>query len=239
MAPVEDLFKRYWVCPSGYSYHDGRCYRSRWYSWGRWVVLAIAISLFLIVFFSCLTIACRRRRRGVRPMYGTGWMAPQGKWGNPPQNNPQGYQNYPPPGGGFQQQQRYGGYPPAPPPPGGGFQQQQRYGGYPPAPPPLAYGQQQQPQYTGITFRSEIEEQSGNGLGNRRDMEPETAEVQGNSRSLNAELDAQQRSPPVQANFTMFAEQDSRRLGTTAQVAELPAQYSSTRVAEADSRLLH
>lgn len=135
MAPVEDISKRAWSCPSGYSYHHGNCYRTNWYNWGRWVVLAIAIVLFLIAFLSCLGIARRRRRRGIQPFYGTGWMAPQGgKWGTQNQhqmhNYNQGYQNYPP-GGNFQQ-------------PG--------YGGYPPAPPPPAYAQHQQPQYTGSTF---------------------------------------------------------------------------------------
>jgi len=134
MAPVAELFERYWGCPSGYSYSNGRCYRSRWYSWGRWVVLAIAVGLFFIVLLSCLSIARRRRRRGTQPVYGTGWMAPQGKFGNQHQMNNYGQQNHPPPGGDFQQQQSYGGYPPAPPPP--------------------AYGQQQQPQYTGTTFNT-------------------------------------------------------------------------------------
>ncbi|KAI5466302.1 chitin synthesis regulation, resistance to congo red-domain-containing protein [Mariannaea sp. PMI_226] len=139
MAPFEALSKRYWVCPSGYSYSNGACYRSNWYNWGRWVVLAIAVGLFFIVLLSCLTVARRRRRRGAAPMYGTGWMAPQaGKWGNQNQHqmhnyNPN-YQNYPTQNSGFQQQDGYGGYPPAPPPP--------------------AYGQQQQPQYTGTTFNT-------------------------------------------------------------------------------------
>lgn len=140
MEPLKNLLKRAWVCPSGYSYHDGRCYRSNWYNWGRWVVLAIAVGLFFIVFLSCLTVARRRRRRGTNPVYGTGWMAPQGaKWGTQNQHqmhnyNQQGYQNYPPQGGDYQQQS---------------------YGGYPPAPPPPAYGQQQQqPQYTGTTFNT-------------------------------------------------------------------------------------
>ncbi|KAF7550583.1 hypothetical protein G7Z17_g5625 [Cylindrodendrum hubeiense] len=126
MAPFEhsvNLVARYY-CNSYYS----NC-NSRWHSWGRWVVAAIAAGLFLLVLFSCLLVSRRRRNRGVQPIYGTGWMAP-GKYGNQP-NNHQMYD--------YNQQ-------------GGQFQQQQAYGGYPPAPPPPAYGQQQQPQYTGTTF---------------------------------------------------------------------------------------
>ncbi|KAK7431118.1 hypothetical protein QQZ08_002399 [Neonectria magnoliae] len=137
MAPVEDLFTRDYRCGSGRYYRNGYCYRSRWNSWGRWLVAGLAIGLFLLVLLSCLAISRRRRRRGVQPMYGTGWMAGGGphKFGNH-QNGQQMYDyNHNP------NQQ-------------GGFQQQQAYGGYPPAPPPPAYGQQQQPQYTGTTFNA-------------------------------------------------------------------------------------
>lgn len=145
MAPVEGLTKlirRDWMCPPGYTYSNGNCYRSSWYNWGRWVVLAIAVGLFLIVLLSCLSVARRRRRRGVRPMYGTGWMAPQsGKWGNTNQHQMNDYnQNY----------SNYQAYPPQ----NNGFQPQEAYGGYPAPPPPPAYGQHQQPQYTGTTFNT-------------------------------------------------------------------------------------
>lgn len=74
-------------------------------------------------------IARRRRRRGVQPFYGTGWMAPAGgKWG-PNQNSHQmhGYNS---------------GY-------NANYQQPNAYGAN--YQPPPAYGQQQ-PQYTGTTF---------------------------------------------------------------------------------------
>lgn len=51
------------------------CYSS-WDSWGRWVTFVlIVIAILLLAFvFSCIT-SRRRRRRGMQPMYGTGWMA--------------------------------------------------------------------------------------------------------------------------------------------------------------------
>jgi len=130
MAPVEGLVARAYRCD-----YYGRCYNSNWYNWGRWVVAAIAVGIFLLVLFSCLLVSRRRRRRGVQPMYGTGWMAP-GKHGNQHNNHQMHDYNY-------NQNQ------------GGDFQQQQAYGGYPPAPPPPAYGQQHQyPQHTGTTFNT-------------------------------------------------------------------------------------
>jgi len=64
------------------------CY-STWDNWGRWVALVVVIlSVLIIAFaFSCLN-SRRRRRRGMAPMYGTGWMA--GKY--PP--GPQYYNGY-------------------------------------------------------------------------------------------------------------------------------------------------
>lgn len=48
---------------------------NNWYSWGRWVALAAVIVGFILIFFifSCIT-ARRRRRRGMQPYYGTGWV---------------------------------------------------------------------------------------------------------------------------------------------------------------------
>ncbi|CAM1506616.1 Fc.00g062570.m01.CDS01 [Cosmosporella sp. VM-42] len=110
LSSVVDLAKRDWGCRYGYYYRDGSCQRyGNWYYWGRWVLAAILVVLFLIVLLSCLCISRRRRRRGVKPMYGTGWIG--GKFNGPPQNNHQMY-NYggqnPPPAYGQQQPQYTG-----------------------------------------------------------------------------------------------------------------------------------
>jgi len=118
-----ELAKRFSTCPSGYYYRNGYCYRrSSWSSWGRWVLAGIAIFFFFLMLLSCLCISRRRRTRGVKPMYGTGWMAPQN-------NNQHGYNNT----GNYNQQQS--GY---------------NYGNQ--NAPPVYGQQQQQPQYTGTTF---------------------------------------------------------------------------------------
>jgi hypothetical protein len=58
---------------------DVYCYYSPWDTWGRWVVLAGIIGLFLLFFLiSCLS-ARRRRKAGLNPYRGTGWLA-----GKPP-----------------------------------------------------------------------------------------------------------------------------------------------------------
>ncbi|GKT83278.1 hypothetical protein Ct61P_01128 [Colletotrichum tofieldiae] len=78
--------------------------------------------------------ARRRKRRGVQPFYGTGWMGGNNKHNQHQQATYAYNQQY------NGQQQGYAGYP-----------QQGADGSYP-APPP-AYGQaQQNPQYTGTTF---------------------------------------------------------------------------------------
>ncbi|UNI14595.1 hypothetical protein JDV02_001210 [Purpureocillium takamizusanense] len=130
MAPTSgELAKRYYC--NGYGY----CYNSRWYDWGRWVVVGAIIFFCLLILLSCTCVARRRRRRGAQPMYGTGWMAPAGKYGQ----NGHEMNNYQT---GYNQQQGYDQQ----------YQQQgwnQQPGGY--ANPPPAYGQQH-PQYTGTTF---------------------------------------------------------------------------------------
>jgi len=75
MAPASNLslVARYY-CRSVDQF--GNCYYgSTWDRWGRWVALvAIVFVVLLIAFaFSC-TNARRRRRRGVAPVYGTGWL---------------------------------------------------------------------------------------------------------------------------------------------------------------------
>ncbi|PNY24735.1 Uncharacterized protein TCAP_05339 [Tolypocladium capitatum] len=126
----------------GYYSHNNSCY-SRWYDWGRWIVVGAIIVIIILAMFSCACLARRRRRRGAQPLYGTGWMAPGSKAGgqgghamNNYQSgyNPQGYDQQ----GGYNQAYNQ-------------QQPQQPYGGF--ANPPPAYGQQQQhPQYTGTTF---------------------------------------------------------------------------------------
>ncbi|KHN96439.1 Chitin synthesis regulation, Congo red resistance, RCR protein [Metarhizium album ARSEF 1941] len=114
-SAVTGLVKRALYCNSyGYTY---RC-NSRWYDWGRWVVLAGIIVVFVLIMFTCACTARRRRRRGAQPMYGTGWMAPAGKFGNNQQHQmnsynqgyaqPQGYYNTPPPYGQQQAPQNTG-----------------------------------------------------------------------------------------------------------------------------------
>ncbi|KAM5351731.1 hypothetical protein ACJ41O_004454 [Fusarium nematophilum] len=133
MSPVEAILPRdYRYCRYGYVWNGRSCVRSNWSYWGRWVLAGICIFLFILALSCCLT-ARRRRRRGVQPVYGTGWMAGGKPWGG--QNN--------------HQMHNYGNTQPQ------GYNQdynQQQYG-YGPPPPPPAYGQQQ-PQYTGTTFNS-------------------------------------------------------------------------------------
>ncbi|KAH9908999.1 chitin synthesis regulation, resistance to congo red-domain-containing protein [Xylariomycetidae sp. FL2044] len=109
MAPVVDqvdalLGKRYYRCPNGYHYSYGRCY-SAWSWYGRWIFAAVVIVVILAIAFiwACIN-SRRRRRRGVKPLMGTGWMA-----GPPPQyhNNPQGYNAPPPPAYGAPPGQSY------------------------------------------------------------------------------------------------------------------------------------
>ncbi|KAF7907841.1 hypothetical protein BELL_0345g00010 [Botrytis elliptica] len=73
----------------------GNCY-STWGSWGRWVVLVLIILAFVLLAFGLSCINSRRRRRqGIQPMYGTGWMAKPPPYGH--YNNQPGAYNYGPP----------------------------------------------------------------------------------------------------------------------------------------------
>ncbi|GAB0136241.1 hypothetical protein EsDP_00004552 [Epichloe bromicola] len=127
MAPTDSalnvLASRATCYRAGYGYY--RC-NSKWWSFGRWIVLAVVIVVALLALMFCVCIARRRRRRGNQPMYGTGWMAPGGKQHDQQQMN------------SYQQGNYNATY-------GQGYNAQQ--GGYN-APP--AYGQQ--PQNTGTTF---------------------------------------------------------------------------------------
>ncbi|KAL7936222.1 hypothetical protein V8C35DRAFT_297216 [Trichoderma chlorosporum] len=128
MAPALDLIARDDGCGFGFFFNGFECQRkSGWFFWGRWVVVGIAIAFGLAVLFCCLCISRRNRRRGVRPMYGTGWLggAPAARPSgtnkpNANNNNNNGYEmnNYQ--SGYTQQQPTYGeGYGYTSPPPYG------------------------------------------------------------------------------------------------------------------------
>lgn len=92
--------KRY-VCSYGYDVY-GDCY-SRWNTWGRWVALAVVVVAFiLLAFLFSRYNSRRRRRRGMAPMYGTGWMG--GNWGHKPPFGQQYGNN-----GGYYPNQPYNG----------------------------------------------------------------------------------------------------------------------------------
>jgi hypothetical protein len=84
-------------CPDNTFYRAGYCYTS-WDYYGRWIFMGVVVGICILVFFIWGCINSRRRRRnGMQPMYGTGWMA------RPPYNpqhsnvnNPAGYNNAPP-----------------------------------------------------------------------------------------------------------------------------------------------
>ncbi|KAI0199148.1 chitin synthesis regulation, resistance to congo red-domain-containing protein [Astrocystis sublimbata] len=79
--------------------YQGYCVNDSFYGYGRWILAAVIIGLFFATFFLWACINTRRRRRqGVRPMYGTGWMAAPPQYNN---NNPNAY-NPPPPAYGAQ-----------------------------------------------------------------------------------------------------------------------------------------
>jgi len=89
---------RTYTCPSGYYRSGTYCYpNSAWYFWGRWVFagVVIVVVIGILVLLGCIN-ARRRRRRGVAPMYGTGWLGGKQNTGAPyaPQG---GYQYGPPP----------------------------------------------------------------------------------------------------------------------------------------------
>ncbi|KAF2012364.1 hypothetical protein BU24DRAFT_426244 [Aaosphaeria arxii CBS 175.79] len=128
-----------------YDSYTGRrqCYRSAWNDWVRWVVLAVIIVGFFLLFMLCSCITARRRRKaGRQPFYGTGWAArPYNGTNNAqPYYNNQYNQNQPAPP--YSQQPQNNGYYGA----NQGYYGQQQYGQQP-------YGQQngvelQQPQAT-------------------------------------------------------------------------------------------
>lgn len=61
-------------CYDSYRRRYYTCNRA-WSTWGRWVLFSIIVVGFILFFFlfSCLS-ARRRRKRGLQPFYGTGWV---------------------------------------------------------------------------------------------------------------------------------------------------------------------
>jgi hypothetical protein len=108
MAPLTEqvaaLMKRDDGCGAGrYRGRDGLCYTySGWYWWGRWVFAALAIIFVLLLLFAMFRNSRRRRKLGMQPMYGTGWMAPPPQYyPPPPQYAAQDPHNGNPPPGGY------------------------------------------------------------------------------------------------------------------------------------------
>ncbi|CAK7232850.1 hypothetical protein SBRCBS47491_008408 [Sporothrix bragantina] len=100
MAPARDMIAALQsrdICPSGYYYSGGYCYRnSNWYWWGRWVLLGVIVFIFFLFLLIMSRRVRRQRRQGVQPAYGTSWMG----WGHnqqqPQYNNQQAYAAPPP-----------------------------------------------------------------------------------------------------------------------------------------------
>ncbi|ORY04272.1 chitin synthesis regulation, congo red resistance, RCR protein, partial [Clohesyomyces aquaticus] len=97
--------------------------QSAWNDWVRWVVLAVIIIGFFLLFVLCSCITARRRRKaGRNPFYGTGWAARPGQPGAQPYyNNQYAQPNQPAPPYTPQPQSSYYGA-------NQGYYQQQPYG---------------------------------------------------------------------------------------------------------------
>ncbi|KAF2495301.1 hypothetical protein BU16DRAFT_386108 [Lophium mytilinum] len=68
------------------------CQSSAWDNWVRWVVLAVVVIGFFLLFILCSCLTARRRRRaGRQPFYGTGWAGGR----VPPGHNPATYNAQP------------------------------------------------------------------------------------------------------------------------------------------------
>ncbi|KAL7629289.1 hypothetical protein AAE478_000809 [Parahypoxylon ruwenzoriense] len=112
MAPFIDqigaqLAKRQRYCDDDDYARYGRACYSAWDWYGRWIFAAVIIALIIAIFLIWACVNSRRRRRqGLQPMYGTGWMAGNPGAGNAYYNNPQGY-NHPPPAYGAPPGQSY------------------------------------------------------------------------------------------------------------------------------------
>ncbi|KAK3207766.1 hypothetical protein GRF29_96g314062 [Pseudopithomyces chartarum] len=81
-----------------YDRYTGRTYycRSAWNDWVRWVVLAVVVVGFFLLFVLCSCLTARRRRKaGRQPFYGTGWAARPG-YGNAQPHYNNNYSQPPP-----------------------------------------------------------------------------------------------------------------------------------------------
>ncbi|KAL1884271.1 hypothetical protein VTK73DRAFT_3255 [Phialemonium thermophilum] len=102
MAPSVSLatLSRRVYCSDGY-YHSGGC--SGWYWYGRWVLAAVLIGLFILALLAFVCLRARRRKKGgPRPQYATGWTGPNygpgagaAPYAPPPQYSPGPGQNQP------------------------------------------------------------------------------------------------------------------------------------------------
>lgn len=78
MAPLAQLVKR----DSNSNNNDNDDYwgwgfgGSGWYDYGRWILLAVIIGVFVISFLLIQRVSCRRARHGQSPIAGTAWMVP-------------------------------------------------------------------------------------------------------------------------------------------------------------------
>ncbi|KAM7207069.1 Chitin synthesis regulation, resistance to Congo red domain containing protein [Rhypophila sp. PSN 637] len=103
MAPVvahelAGLVKRAY-CDYGWIDSSGRCHRSSWGWWGRWVLAGAIVLIFILVLLMLSRRNARARRaRGQRPLYGTGFLAgPAPPYTPYPQNGSTNVQGGPPP----------------------------------------------------------------------------------------------------------------------------------------------
>ncbi|KAL5614572.1 hypothetical protein BROUX41_004675 [Berkeleyomyces rouxiae] len=72
------------------------CNDSNWHNWGRWVALAVIVvfGIVCLAMLGCVN-SRRRRRHGLQPRYGTGWMAPLPKYSQQPPPGHQQFQSTP------------------------------------------------------------------------------------------------------------------------------------------------
>lgn len=113
----------------------GRCRRTAWGGWGRWVAMGIILAVFLfsLLLFSHMS-ARRRRQRGLTPLRGTAWVGPKNvsptNQGVVRQKDSNPAPPYSPPSGDYYA-------PPPGPPPQNAYSGEQTFNP-PPGPPPAS-----------------------------------------------------------------------------------------------------